>query len=124
MPQIPIAKNIKYQPDTEKFSPYMQRIITYLWNDGNPLQVTISEISKNVGPGAYGNHSKLSYSPWGLLEKGDKSRTRRLSERGIKFAKGELRIPGVIIKNADSSDWISAPGTNMITMNKKENQDL
>ena len=76
---------------TERFSPYLKRIIQYLWNEGNPREATISEFLEYIGAGAYGNHSKLTLTPWNLVEKGMASSSRKLTERGIFFAKGDLQ---------------------------------
>lgn len=119
MPQVPIARNAKYRPDTERFSPYMNRIVEYIWNSGSPRQVTLDELLSHVGPGAYANHSKLSYAPWGLLEDGDLRSTRRLTRRGIQFAQGELSVPKEIIKDYITWEWIAAPGTKEITFKIK-----
>ena len=71
LPEIPIASNIKYRPNSEYFAPYMKRTIEYIWNAGSPREVTVSEIRNDLGPGAYANHSKLSLPPWNLLEDGE-----------------------------------------------------
>jgi len=115
LPPIAIAKNIKYSPDTEKFTPYFKRIIEYAWNNGNPRIITTDDLL-NIGTGAYANHSKLSLTPWNLLDDGKDNSTRVLSERGIQFAKGELAIPETIIRDAVTWNWITAPDTRQITI--------
>lgn len=108
LPLVPIARNIKFQPQTERFSPYMRQIIEYIWNNGSPRVITISELINAIGRGAYGNHSKLSLPPWDLLENGEASKTRRLTSRGKSFAQGRLRIPQVIVRNPSTWEWEAA----------------
>jgi len=116
MPAVAIAKNSKFRPDTERFVPYMRRIVEYAWNNGKPLHVTNDELLEHVGRGAYANHSKLSLKPWGLLEDGRDNSIRVLTERGLLFAKGELKIPELIIRDAVTWEWIPAPDSKMITI--------
>jgi hypothetical protein len=113
LPRTPIAKNAKFQPNSETFTPYMKNIVGYLWNNNNPKEASISEFI-NLGPGAYANHSKLSYPPWELLEDGSSNSVRRLTERGKKFAKGERQIPRRIIKDPISWEWVADPDTDLI----------
>lgn len=98
----------------ERFSPYLKRIIQYLWSNGEPRDASISEFLEHIGAGAYGNHSKLGLTPWKLVEKGESSSIRRLTERGVSFAKGELQNPHVILKDPDSQEWIPHPQTEMV----------
>jgi hypothetical protein len=46
-----------------------------------------------VGNAAYGNHPKLSLSPWRLEEDGAAPRSRKLPERGVRFMHGQFKIP-------------------------------
>ncbi len=107
LPALPIARNPAYKPQTEAFTPQMRRIVDLLWNQGTPIEVTISEFNSEIGPGAYANHSKLSYGPWGLLEDGKagSKKTRRLSSRGRKFAQGKLQIPKRIERDPFLGEW-------------------
>jgi len=114
LPYVPIARNIRYQPDSEAFVPYMKEIIIFLWNNGDPREAKISEFIDEIGPGAYANHSKLSLSPWNLVEDGSGKSVRKLTSRGERFAKGEIMIPRKIIKNSNVRDWIADPDTEMI----------
>jgi hypothetical protein len=116
MPAVAIAKNSKFRPDTEKFMPYMKRIVEYAWNNGKPRSVTNDELLEHVGRGAYANHSKLSLKPWGLLEDGRDNSIRVLTERGVRFANGELKIPELINRDAVTWEWIPAPDSRMITI--------
>jgi len=114
LPEIPIAKNKLFKPQSEYFAPYMRRIIEYIWNKGTLREVTIAQLRDVEGLGAYGNHRKLSYAPWALLEDGQRKRSRRLTRKGERFARGKVRIPERIIKDPVSWKWVAAPGTKRI----------
>jgi hypothetical protein len=42
-------------------------------------------VFSEIGNGVYGNHRKLSYGPWDVVEDGDAPRSRRLTKRGIRI---------------------------------------
>jgi hypothetical protein len=105
LPPLPIARNIAFRPQTERFTPYMRRIVEMLWNSGSPQDVKVGDLARAIGQGAYGNHSKLSYTPWALLEDAGSNRIRRLTARGRKFAQRKLRIPRAIVKDPVRADW-------------------
>lgn len=113
-PPIAITKNPEFRPDTEAFTPYMKGIVEFLWNGGFPIEASIADIGKHLGYTSYANHRKLSLEPWSLLEDGDVAKTRRLSERGKKFAYGRVSIPKRLIRDPLSWNWIQAPGTDRI----------
>lgn len=114
LPDIPIAKNVLYRPLTVFFAPYMCRILAQMWNHGSPKEVHHEELRNGVGPGAYGNHSKLSLLPWGLVEDGSRKRTRRLTSKGVKFMQGKAKIPDRIVKDPVHWEWVAAPDAKMI----------
>lgn len=118
LPQIPLIKNTGFSPRSYRFSPYMKKIVLTLWNNGNPIELSHQEILALVGPGAYANHSKLSYKGWGLLEDNPENKKRRLTERGMRFAAGELSIPGTIIYDPTSNDYISPPNPSIKTIDE------
>lgn len=107
LPEIPIAKNAGFKPQAIKFSYYMRRVVEFIWNDGHPREVSIHDLDEAIGKSSYGNHSKLGYLPWKLLEDGTSNRTRRLTAKGKSFAKGETRIPEVIIKDPITWLWVA-----------------
>jgi hypothetical protein len=107
LPQIPFIKNIGFVPKSYRFSRYMKMIVLALWNGGNEIELSRDEILTQVGRGAYGNHSKLSYKGWDLIEDNPKSKKRRLTEKGRKFAVGELGIPDTIIYDSSLDDYLS-----------------
>ena len=103
---------------SEKFQPYMKRLISYLWNNGDPQEATRAEINREVGAGAYGNHNKLTYEPWGLVENGKSPRSRRLTARGQEFAKGALKIPAEITRDAVTGQWRARPGSLLVAIDE------
>lgn len=109
MPAVPIIKNVRYTPMQEKISPYLGKIILKLWNDGNELELSGYELGELVGPGAYGNHSKLSLPGWDLLEDGKVKKKRRLTEKGRQFARGEISIPSKLIYDPVSLNYLPSP---------------
>ena len=94
-------------PKVERFVPYMRNIILYIWNNGENREVSREQIRNDVGVGAYGNHKKLRLNPWNLLEESPYDKNIRLTERGILFAKGELKIPQKIVQKRPDTDWIT-----------------
>jgi hypothetical protein len=118
LPALPIARNLAYKPQTESFTPQMKRIVDLLWNEGAPIEVTRADLNSKIGPGAYGNHSKLSYEPWRLLEDGKSGskKTRRLSSRGKMFAQGKVEIPREIEQDPFQGEWKAAIGTTSVSI--------
>ncbi len=116
LPKFGFVQNIGYAPRMEKFTPYFIECLMYLWNNGSPRTVRTSEIRDNLNAGVYGNNSKLKLEPWGLMENAESSRTRKLTERGIQFMKGELEIAQEIIKDVESNLWKPAPTARMISI--------
>jgi hypothetical protein len=107
MPEILIRRNVGYKPQVETFVPYMAEIIRFLGNKHSKT-CAISELDTHVGKGAYGNHSKLSLAPWNLVKDGSKPKTRTLTDDGLKFADGKIRIPKVIQKDPNTGEWRDA----------------
>lgn len=93
LPPFELCRNVAYQRLSYRFTPYMKELVEELWNNGKPREMTLAQI-RSFRAGSYGNHNKLSYAPWDLIEDvpGAKPRTRRLTERGRKFAQGKLEI--------------------------------
>lgn len=116
LPKFGFVQNVAYAPRMEKFTPYFIELLMYLWNNGSPRIVKTSEIRDNLSAGVYGNNSKLKLEPWGLIEDAVSPRTRKLTERGIQFVKGELEIPQEIIKDVGSNSWKPAPTTRMVSI--------
>ncbi len=116
LPDFPFVKNTRYRPNDYSFSKQDACIISALWADGNPQELTLEEISQICGKGAYGNHNKLSLEPWQLLEDVPNvfPQKRRLTETGIKFAKGEILIPKKILKDPDTEVFTPVKDTNLI----------
>lgn len=87
--------------------------------------LTIKEI-KILGSSAQGNHNKLRYEPWGLLDFVD-GRTRRVTDKMVEFHNDNLKLPLNILV-FDNGDAIPAPNTPFITYaemlaNQREEND-
>ncbi len=92
----------------------MRQLLEHIWNNGNPLEIEIREMRQREWMSAYGNHRKLSYEPWSLLENGLSSRHRKLTEQGAQFVQGNIRIPFQMIKDPSTWEWIADPEADMI----------
>ena len=111
-PNIPIAKNIRYNPKirTERFVKSYKELLEYAWNSGKPRCFSLREIRKDL-PSGYGNHNKFEYI-WGLLENDvspNGEKCRKLSTKGIDFMKGNIKIHREMRKTIDGSgneNWI------------------
>lgn len=113
LPQIPLVRNVAFEARTERFGKELYEAITYM-HKVHPAEVNVSDFAAHVSNTAYGNHNKLSYLPWGLSKKGSNARKRRLTERGLRFAKGLLSIPEVIERVGDSDEWQAQSGTRQV----------
>ena len=118
LPQVAISKNVSFKPDKIVLAPYMGRIVDFLWNEGDLITATRSDLLKNVGPGAYGNHKKLSLPPWNLVEDAKEAGYRQLTKRGIRFASGKIKMPKTIILDPLSWEWVPAPWTDEVSLDK------
>lgn len=116
LPKFGFVQNTAYAPRMEKFTPYFIECLTFLWNNGSPKTVRTSEIRDNLNAGVYGNNSKLKLEPWRLIDNAESSRTRKLTERGIQFMKGELEIAQEIVKDVESNSWKPAPNSKMTSI--------
>jgi hypothetical protein len=114
IPGIPFVKNVGYTPQSYRFQPYLAEIITSLWNEGNEREFSRDEILSNIGRGAYGNHRKLSFIGWSLLEDNPQSGKRRLTEKGRQFAQGKIKIPDEVIYDSIINDYIASPNATLI----------
>jgi hypothetical protein len=106
---FPISRNTLYTPQRYSLVSHLKKVILALWNDGNERELDRGEIQGFCGPGtgAYGNHNKLSYEPWQLVDNNPATRKRRLTEGGRLFVQGKLTIPRNIIKDPISKRWIA-----------------
>lgn len=112
LPPFELCKNVAYKRLAYRFTPYMKQLVEELWNGGAPKQMSLEEI-RSFNAGAYGNHNKLSYGPWNLVEDVPKSkpRRRRLTAQGKKFARGRLTIPREIeADDAAPTGFRATPG--------------
>lgn len=74
--------------------------------------LSLDEI-KTLGSSAQGNHNKLRYEPWALLEEVDR-KTRKISERLIQFHNNEITLPLEILV-FDNNESIPKPSTRYVT---------
>ena len=116
LPPVPIARNVAFKPKRYKLSGYFLELVQWLYNGGDPRPIKKSEITRVIGNGAYGNHNKLSYRPWGLLKDGSASQTRELTRKGIRFAEGRVSVPDEIEQDPITSDWHAAPDSTPVRM--------
>lgn len=123
---IPIAHNVQYFIPPEPVNTYSLidsyfNILLALWNDGTPLALSPKEIlEKTSSVGAYGNHSKLSFSPWDLVID-DENGKRKLTQRGIQFVNGQLDLPKTINENKNTRVCSIAPGSSFLKVEDKPN---
>ena len=110
LPLIPVARNSRFRQQSERFVPFMKKIVEMAWNGGSPKDIEVSQFT-DIGQGAYANHSKLSLAPWALLEDVGSNNVRRLTARGIAFVRGEVCIPKVIIRDPLTGDWVPSAGS-------------
>jgi hypothetical protein len=116
LPQFPLCKNIQYTPQTYTLSSHLVNVVKALWNDGNQKTLTPKEIDKLCGKGAYGNHKKLSLSPWDLVENvPNDGKKRRLTQRGIEFMQGEIGVPRSITQDPKTGEWVPTEETDYIS---------
>lgn len=85
-------------------------IITYAAQKDDRI-LTLNEI-KGLGSSAQGNHNKLCYEPWALLEFDDRY-TRRISDRLHQFHRNEKSLPFEILV-FDNNESIAKPGTRQV----------
>lgn len=121
IPLIPLSKNSKYKPRSYKFTKYLHDIIASIWNNGDERELTKKEINLIVGSGAYGNHRKLSYKGWDLLEDNPQTKKRRLTERGRQFAQGNLLIPEEVFFDPITKEYIASPDSKNIGFTPESN---
>lgn len=89
---------------------WVVEIITYASSKPDEI-ITLDEI-KSLGSSAQGNHNKLCYEPWGLLEHIDRN-SRRLTRRMIQFINNELALP-IDILVFDNKEAVEKPGTSYV----------
>ncbi len=107
LPDFPLVRNVGFQARTETLMGYHRQTLDLLWNGGKDRTASLTEILRQLGQSAYGNHSKLSLAPWQLVEDGDDTKHRRLTDRGRRFMEGKLKVPESIEKDANG-EWRAA----------------
>lgn len=115
LPEFPLVINTQYSPTSYQLSLHLVNIVKVLWDDGNKRELSPSQIDDECGRGAYGNHRKLSYTPWGLIEDNPQTGKRHLTERGIDFIEGKLEVPKKIVKDPRTGDYLPAEKTEFVS---------
>ena len=117
-PDFPIVKNVQYKPQTYRLVGHLRCILIALWNNGKEVELSPSEIRNICGNGAYGNHNKLSFVPWNLVENNPVTKKRRLTPRGRLFVQGNLPVPKQVEKKPTSGIWIASDDSSNITIDE------
>ena len=118
LPKLPLAHNSQFKARKLPLTPQYIKILEALWNNGNERILSPEEISQLCGKGAYGNHSKLSLEPWGLVENvDDNPKKRRLTLRGKQFIQNKLSVPRTIVQDPQTKKATAAE--NSILVNYK-----
>jgi len=117
LPAFSVFKNIDFSPLEYRLQPHLVAVLRALWNNGNPRELRPRDIADITGlKGAYGNHRKLSFGPWNLVETVGRS-NRKLNERGIAFMQGKLRVPRDIVSDEHRLVYTEKAGTDLIAIN-------
>lgn len=111
LPEFPFVMNTQFSLRRFTLSPSYISIIKELWNGGDERELTPEEIRSLCGNGAYGNHNKLSFAPWDLVETVPNSKRRRLTERGRLFVQNNLEVPKTVIQDPRTNQIIAAENT-------------
>lgn len=113
LPEFSIAKNVHYRHLEYRLHPHLIAALRVLWNDGNPRSLKPKEIDNLSGyKGAYGNHNKLSFHSWDLVA--TVNGRRQLTQRGIEFMNGELRVPRDVLQDRETREDMPKPGTDLV----------
>lgn len=122
---LPVAHNVQYFVPPEPVNiysftkPYLDLLLV-LWNTGKPVALTASEILEKTGSqSAYANHNKLSFLPWDLIYTNRRGR-RELTQRGIEFVNGKIKIPKIIVQNKNTRECVPAKGSPSLQVVEKK----
>ena len=117
-PDFEFVQNCQYEPRRESLTRGHKEALFVFWNNGCPRDVTVRELQPH-GSTVHTTHNKLTYGPsWALIEKVGTRNKKRLTARGEKFMRGELKIPYDIEKNPTSEEWRPAEGTKFVSFEK------
>jgi hypothetical protein len=123
LPQFGILRNAQYKERTISLTKGHRDALLAFWNNGNPRPMTVSELQK-YGSSVHTTYKKLGYAPgWALVEDVDRN-TRQLTDKGLSFVKGEIKIPRTIIKMGDSSRWEPMPGSKDVSIADLMSKDI
>jgi hypothetical protein len=114
LPNFGFVKNTQYNPVVYTFNLGFKRILNIFWNNGNHREYTTEELRLKGGT-EQTTYSKLSYLPaWGLIEKPGRGRGR-LTQRGIEFIEGRIKIPYEIRKTSEQGRYVALEGTRQVS---------
>jgi hypothetical protein len=108
LPDIPIYCNVKCETQKHKLSGALAKILLKLWDESPNSPCKNDDILTSLGRGAYGNKSKLSYSPWSLIEKVGVNKIK-LTDRGRQLMSGVISVPETIEQDPFTSDYKASP---------------
>jgi len=111
LPEFPFVMNVQFSLHRYTLSTSYIRILEALWNRGDERDLSPEEIRSSCGNGAYGNHNKLSFAPWDLVETIPNSKRRRLTERGKQFIQNVLAIPRTVVQDPRTDQVVAAEDT-------------
>ncbi|MBN2501478.1 MAG: caspase family protein [Anaerolineales bacterium] len=117
LPNFPFVINTQFSLRSYSLTNILVNVLRVLWNNGNERELDPDEILEFTNNrSSYGNHNKLSLSPWKLVETIPNSRTRKLTQRGKDFMQGKLTVPYKVIEDPTSGDYIRAETTHDVSI--------
>ncbi len=117
-PDFDFVRNRQYEPRRESLTRGHKEALLVFWNNGSPKEVTVRELQTH-GSTVHTTHNKLSYEPvWGLIELVGTRNKKRLTARGQRFLKGEVKVPYEIEKDPISDEWHAVEGTQLVSFER------
>ena len=114
LPKFPLTLNPQFKARKLSLTPQYITILEALWNNGNERSLSLDEIDRLCDKGAYGNHRKLSLDPWRLIEDGENSRYRKLTQRGKQFLANKLSVPKTVVQDPQTKKDIAAENSEFV----------
>ena len=111
LPEFPFVLNTQFSLRQYTLSNSYLRILEELWNEGEDRELSPEQILSLCGKGAYGNHNKLSFAPWNLVETIPGSRRRRLTERGRQFMQNSIAVPKTVVQDPRTNEVVPGEKT-------------
>lgn len=118
LPSFPLILNTQYRLKSYTLSQHLVDVLIELWNNGDERELLPNEIGKLLSTGSYGNHKKLSYKAWDLVETvPDTNKKRRLTNRGKDFINGNIQVPNKVIEDPISGEYKKADDSKDVGIN-------